>query len=459
MNFATMLEERARASSSLLCVGLDPPLTCKTAAELKDACVSIIDATHMHACAFKPNSAFFEAHGAAGWAALKEVIAHVPKGIPVILDVKRGDIGDTNEAYARACFDDLGAHAITASPYLGGEALQPLLARADKGVFILCRTSNPGAQELQGLNVGGQALFEVVAAHAQAWSKHGNVGLVAGATDAAALAQVRAAAPEAWLLVPGVGAQGGDLQAAVQAGVRPDGLGVLINVSRGISKAASPAAEALRLKEAIQAAAKAPRPPVPRHHGLAQALFNAGCVRFGTFTLKSGKTSPIYMDLRQLVSFPATLRLAAQAYASLMAPLSFQRVAGIPYAALPIATAIGLETGLPVIYPRREAKEYGTKATIEGIYKAGETAVVIDDLATTGETKLEAIQKLVEQGLVVKDIVVLIDRGQGATEMLAKAGYRMHSVITLREILEDLHNSKAITPAQLAEVLAFLDAG
>ncbi|MEW5847336.1 MAG: orotidine-5'-phosphate decarboxylase [Myxococcota bacterium] len=458
MSFFGLLEERARKTSSLLCVGLDPAT--ENVDGIRDACFRIIDATAEHACAFKPNSAFFEAHGAKGWAALKEVIAHVPQGIPVILDVKRGDIGDTNDAYARACFDELGAHAITASPYLGGEALSPLLKRSDRGVFLLCRTSNPGAEELQGLTVGGQALFEVVAGKAQQWNRNGNVGLVAGATDPDALARVRAAAPDLWLLVPGVGAQGGDLEASVRAGLRGDGLGMLINVSRGISRAQDPGAEARKLKESIRAAAeKRGVTTRAKHPGLAQALAQAGCVRFGKFTLKSGKSSPIYMDLRQLVSFPVVLRRAAQAYAGILATLKFDRVAGIPYAALPIATAIGLETGLPVIYPRREVKEYGTKAAIEGVFKPGETAVMIDDLATTGDTKIEAIKKLEEQDLVVKDIVVLIERGQGATEMLAKAGYRMHAVITLREILEDLRQTNAITVEQYREVMDFLAAG
>jgi uridine monophosphate synthetase len=166
--------------------------------------------------------------------------------------------------------------------------------------------------------------------------------------------------------------------------------------------------------------------------------------------------SPIYLDLRLLVSHPRALRLAARAYAGILRGLEYDRVAGIPYAALPIATAIGLEMGQPVIYPRREAKDYGTKAAIEGEYQAGETAVVIDDLATTGGSKLEAIEKLTAAGLRVRDIVVLIDRGQGAAQALAEAAYRLHAVTTLPALLEQWRQAGAVSGAQYREVSAFL---
>src|SRR5512136_1210163 len=251
MNFFERLEQRARGIDSLLCVGLDP--RAKDAASAREECIRLIEATSEFALAFKPNSAFFEAFGATGVAALKDVIAHVPQGIPVILDAKRGDIADTAEAYASAAFDELGAQAITLNPYLGGEALRPFLTRSDRGAFVLCKTSNPGADEFQALSVEGHLLYETVAQHAQQWNAHGNVGLVVGATDPQALARVRAAAPDLWFLMPGVGAQGGDLQAALEAGLRPDGLGLLINVSRSIAKAKEPRAEAEQIRNGINA--------------------------------------------------------------------------------------------------------------------------------------------------------------------------------------------------------------
>jgi uridine monophosphate synthetase len=460
-SFFERLEAAAQARNSLLCVGLDP--AGGTADELRAECFRLIDFTQEVACAYKPNSAFFEALGGAGLTILQEVIAHVPAGIPVILDAKRGDIASTGAAYARAAFDVLRADALTVNPYLGGEALEPFFARPERGLFVLCKTSNPGADEFQGLTVtsGGEAalLYEVAAQRILRWSPHNNVGLVVAATDPQALARIRALAPGAWFLVPGVGAQGGDLRAALAAGLRPDGLGLLINVSRGIASAADPAAEARRLRDEINAARQpVGRPaeaasPVSR---LAQDLAASGCVRFGKFTLKSGVVSPIYLDLRQLVSCPPILRRVAGAYAGLLRGMAFDRLAGIPYAALPIATAISLEMNRPLIYPRREAKDYGTKAAVEGEFKAGETALVIDDLATTGGAKLEAIQKLEAAGLVVRDVVVLIDREQGARETLAAAGYHLHAVVTLRQLLGAWQASAVVTPEQYRAVLAFL---
>ena len=166
-----------------------------------DFCKRIIDETHEFACAFKPNSAFFEQYGAAGWNALGEVITYVPDDIPVILDAKRGDIASTAEAYAQALFETLGADAVTASPFLGHDSLVPFLRDPAKGVFILCKTSNPGADDLQTLSIDSfEPLYVRLARRAQAWNELGNVGLVVGATDPSALAAVREVAPDLWLL-------------------------------------------------------------------------------------------------------------------------------------------------------------------------------------------------------------------------------------------------------------------
>jgi len=168
---------------------------------------------------------------------------------------------------------------------------------------------------------------------------------------------------------------------------------------------------------------------------LADGLLDAGCIKFGDFTLKSGLQSPIYIDLRRIISHPKLLADVAQAYLPLISNLQFSRLAGLPYAAIPIATAISLAGNYPMIYPRKEAKTYGTKAEIEGEYQAGETVVVIDDLATTGGSKFEAIEKLTSAGLIVKDVVVLVDRQSGAKESLEQAGYSMHAVLTISQLL------------------------
>lgn len=459
-HFSDWLNEQARTRNSLLCVGLDPRT--RDASDAREFCYRLIDATAEFALAFKANSAFFEQFGADGIAALRDVIAHVPNGIPVILDAKRSDIADTSAAYARAAFDALGAHAITVNPYLGRDALAPFFARPERGAFVLCKTSNPGAGEFQSLRVADNALYETVAERAGEWNVNNNIGLVVGATDPTALARVRAIAPDLWFLVPGIGAQGGNLQAALGAGLRADGLGLLVNASRSIADAADPRISARDLRDQINSIRTQPARPISNLQSLiailARDLITSGCIRVGEFTLKSGATSPIYIDLRRLVSHPRILQRVARAYAEKLRELKFDRLVGIPYAALPIATAIALEMNRPLIYPRREAKEYGTRAAIEGEFAAGETAVVIDDLATTGGTKIETIEKLKSAGLIVHDTVVLIDREQGARELLAGAGYALHAVASLHELLAEWRRADDISMEQFARVSEYLKA-
>jgi uridine monophosphate synthetase len=475
--FFSLLERHLHVCHSLLCVGIDPhpsDLPNATAEAALEFSLRLVKATVRYAAAYKPNAAFFEMYGPAGWEALKTVIEAIQAEshrtgsvIPVILDAKRGDIASTAEAYAASTFKALGAHALTLSPYLGRDSIEPFIADRERGVFLLCKTSNPGAGEVQDLELaGGQRLHEHIAQLAQGWNMSNNIGLVVGATQPEALRRVRAVAPGLWILAPGVGAQGGDLESALAAGLRADGMGMLIPISRGISRAADWTRAAAEYRDAIEQVRHTlarqrlatGAPPRTAKHALAAALLEAGCIKFGSFTLKSGLTSPIYLDLRRLISNPPILRLAARAYAELLGSLRFDRLAGLPYAALPIGTAVALEMNRPLIYPRREVKEYGTRAAIEGDYAAGETIVVIDDLATTGDTKIEAIQKLEGAGLKVRDIVVLIDREQGAKQTLAAAGYSLHAVVTLRELLDLWRESGAVTAAQYEAVLEFLRA-
>ncbi len=467
MSFFSRLTARAEQADSLLCVGLDPHpelLTRSEASAAQDFCLRLIEATAESACAFKPNSAFFEAWGAAGWEALAQVIQGVPGGIPVILDAKRGDVASTAAAYAQAAFETLGADAVTLSPYLGRDSLEPFLADSDRGAFLLCKTSNPGAGDLQALAVeGGEPLYVHLARQAAGWNGGDNLGLVVGATDPTALAAVRAVAPDLWILAPGVGEQGGDLAAALRAGLRADGLGLLVTVSRSLARAADPRAEANALRERINLIRReAPSAPDlrlgPPLAELADGLLEAGCVRFGEFTLKSGLLSPIYLDLRLLTAHPGLLARAAAAYRPLLGRLTFDRLAALPYAGLPIGTALALQTGRPLIYPRKEVKGYGTQAAVEGTFAAGETAVIVDDLATTGGSKFEAIDRLKQSGLVVRDVVVLIDRQSGASQALAAAGYRLHSVFTLTQLLDHWEAGAQVPADMIARARAFLAA-
>jgi uridine monophosphate synthetase len=479
-SFFSRLESRARALDSLLCVGLDPhpaDLPELSGAAARQFCLRLIEATADVTLAYKPNAAFFEALGSQGIAVLGEVIAAVPAGIPVILDAKRGDIASTAEAYARAAFETLGADAITLNPYLGRDSLEPFIANPDKGVFVLCKTSNPGAADLQDLTVQHPAssvpcmLYEHVARLAAEWNTRNNLGLVVGATQLEALGRARAAAPGLWFLAPGVGTQGGDLRGALRAGLRADGLGMLIPVSRGIARASDPRQAALDLRAAINQERRAlgGQPAAPGvvasaamqasaalRSVIAAGLLEAGCVQFGAFTLKSGQVSPIYIDLRRLVGHPRLLAQVAEAYVLILKNLAFDRLAALPYAALPIATAISLRGGWPLVYPRKEAKAYGTKAEIEGVFEAGEQVVVIDDLITTGGSKFEGIEKLTAARLRVRDVVVLIDRSADGGAELARRGFTLHAVATIGELLTIWEHSGSVAAEQIAAARAFL---
>jgi uridine monophosphate synthetase len=432
-------------------VGLDPHrrLLAEPGAEAAAAlCRRIIEETAGAAAAFKVNTAFFEVYGPAGWEALQDVVRSVPDDIPVIVDAKRGDIGSTAEAYAEAIFDGLGADAVTVNPYLGADAVAPFL-RDDGYVFVLVRTSNPGSADLQELLLAdGGRVFERVP---RLLSGPG-VGYVVGATFPEAVTRVRRLAPNAWILAPGVGAQGGDIDAAVAAGRRADGMGILLPVSRAIAEADDRGVAASLLRLAANAAP--PAATTDAADDLAAALFTAGCIRFGSFTLKSGVVSPIYIDLRRLAGFPAVLEEVAAALADLLAPLRYDHIAALPYAALPIGTALALRTRRSLIYPRRQPKQYGTKATVEGVFAAGDTAVIVDDLATDGATKIEAAEQLGAVGVTVTDVAVLIDRGARAS--IEGAGLAYHAVFTLRDLVDRLLRLGLVSGPEHGAVVEFL---
>ncbi|MFC2018889.1 orotidine-5'-phosphate decarboxylase [Chloroflexota bacterium] len=260
MNFVEKLASSALKRRSLLCVGLDPdPDRIPAGIGVLDFNRAIIEATSDLVCAYKPNLAFYEALGSEGFDVLRRTVECIPDDIPVIGDAKRGDIGNTARAYAKALFDDLDFDATTVTPYLGFDSIEPFIEYSDKGVFILCRTSNAGALDFQSLlcqqGEAHRPLFEVVALKASQWDKHGNIGLVVGATYPEEIRLIRQSHPDMPLLIPGVGAQGGDLATAVGYGVDGQGRNVIINSSRQIiyasrgedfAQAARRAASALR---------------------------------------------------------------------------------------------------------------------------------------------------------------------------------------------------------------------
>ena len=279
--------------------------------------------------------------------------------------------------------------------------------------------------------------------------------LVVGATYPEELSNVREiVGDDMTLLVPGVGAQGGDVEAMVRAGINAYGEGIIVNSSRDIIFASDgddfaevAAAKTAELKDQINKY---------RHVELILSLARVGAIKFGEFTLKSGIVSPIYLDLRILVAYPEVMRQVAKAYTGLLRTVTYDRMAAVPYAAMPLVAATSAENSQPWIYTRKEAKDYGTKKMIEGEYSAGETIVVVDDMTTNGASKLEVIAPFEKEGLIVKDVVVLLDRQQGAAKILAKKGYKLHVVLTFDVVLSTLLQENIIDTVMYESVKEFL---
>jgi orotidine-5'-phosphate decarboxylase len=240
--FLAKLKEASRTNNSLVCIGLDPDPALMPIEDVAEFNKNIIEATADLVCCYKPNLAFYEALGQQGMEALHLTLDVIPDEIPVIADAKRGDIGNTSAAYARAIFDVMGFDAMTVNPYGGKDAVEPFLEYADKGVIIWARSTNPSAREFQDLMVDDQGvqrpLWEAVVHKAQEWNTRGNVCIVMGATYPEQLAQARAICPEMPILIPGIGAQEGSLRDTVRAGLTKDRDGVMISASRSIIYAA-----------------------------------------------------------------------------------------------------------------------------------------------------------------------------------------------------------------------------
>jgi len=235
---------------------------------------------------------------------------------------------------------------------------------------------------------------------------------------------------------------------------------MIISVSRAIAAAADPRTAVSEMRSRINTYRSRHRESSLSMENvsgqLADALLEAGCVQFGSFKLKSGLHSPIYFDLRRLVSHPLLLGQVARAYILILEGLAFERLAALPYAALPIVTAISLASGWPMVYPRKEVKDYGTRAQVEGEFQVGERAVLIDDLATTGGSKFEAIQRLEQVGLKVQDVVVLIDREGGAREDLGRRGVSFHAVFRLSAMIDRWERDGRVPGEDIAAVRVFL---
>ncbi|HOX16910.1 MAG TPA: orotate phosphoribosyltransferase, partial [Spirochaetales bacterium] len=342
--------------------------------------------------------------------------------------------------------------------------------------------ANATFQDLAVGSVGADAepLYRRVAREAASWSDR--VGLVVAGNDGTALRAVREVAPRAWFLAPGIGTQGGDAGVAFRAGARTDGLGLLVAASRSVAEAPDPAAAARALRDCVNAARDGTTRVYPGfgyadngaaadEAGVAQAdeataalkrrvmdgLIRAGCFKLGSFRLKSGATSPFYVDLRRVVSEPGLFADVSRAYAGLARGLRWDRVAGIPAAALPLAAGACLELQAPMVWPRMPAKDHGTGVKVEGEFRPGERVLLLDDLVTTGLSKIEAVEILRSEGLVVEELAVLLERGSTGRRELAAAGIRVSAFLSIGELLARCEELGMIDGAARAAMEAWAD--
>ncbi|MDH6055943.1 bifunctional orotidine-5'-phosphate decarboxylase/orotate phosphoribosyltransferase [Umezakia ovalisporum] len=470
MIFFDKLQASILQNQSLLFVGLDPnpemmPLNYQSEdviSGLHDWLQFIIRETTDLVCAYKPTLGFYQALGVPGIELLEQVLAAIPSHIPVILDAKHGDL-NTSTVFARTVFRDWNVDAITLSPYTGQDHVAPFLVYPDKAVFILCCSSNPGAEALQQYPTNESPLYLQVVKESKNWGTPEQLGLEVGTTNPEILALVRQVAPERVIMARSVWAEGSDLNRILAAGLTAKDDGLLIPVPQDMLNKPKLAenihalcAEINQRKTQIVHGNSSctlwlPDVCVLNQHpqqDLILQLYDLGCIMFGDFVQASGATFPYYIDLRKIISNPQVFNQVLSGYEEILKHLNFARLAGIPYGSLPTATGLALRLHCPMIFPRKEVKAHGTRKLIEGDFYPGETVAVVDDILITGKSVMEGAEKLKSAGLHVEDIVVLIDHEQGVKDRLRDYGYRGHSVFTLSEITETLYQAGRITQEQ-----------
>lgn len=529
-NFFTKLETRIAAVDSHLCVGLDPhwnelfpapgPDTSNnshssshdhdlTEQEVAQAaytfCKDIIDATAEHTACYKPNAAFFEAIGPIhGMQTLQRVIQSIPSDIPILLDVKRGDIGSTAQAYAKASYD-LGVHAVTLSPLMGWDSIAPFLSEPydDKGVFVLCKTSNPGSNDFMTLQVSNHSssgtststsagemspitLYEQIAHQAREWSPL--IGLVVGATDSDALRKARqAAGQDVWILAPGVGAQGGDLEQSLLAGLNHKGTKMLIPVSRGISQASDKNKAAKDLKDSINEARMKVMNQIEQEHHKRLKTENTcnddsevapyqkeflefslqqGVLKFGSFVLKSGRISPYFFNAGLFAS-GASLWKLGKAYAASIyhnrqltdenGKVKFDVIFGPAYKGISlgavVCAALYNDYGIDVdfAYDRKEAKDHGEGGKLVGASMEQKRVLIVDDVITAGTAIRQSYDMLISVGATPVAVSIALDRAEkrslddpvSAVQAVARdLAIPVVSIVSLPQLQGFLRNNK-----------------
>ena len=501
MAFFVQLTEAISRHQSLLVTGLDPnpELLANWAAprglagrsllsQARHWIKAVVEATTPHVCAFKPSLGFYQALGPIGLELLLEVRDLVPADIPLLIDAKHGDLNSAS-ALAHYLFKDLGADGVTLSPLAGWDMAAPFLLYPDKGVVVTCHSSNPAARVLQHYPDEQAPLFLHIVRESQLWATPEQLLLEVGTSDPAVLAAVRQAAPQRFLLLRSLWAEEDQLEPLLKAGLSEAGDGLLLPLPQNllVEDDLAERADALRrqingCREALlqgragggeqscvlwlpdeertsrsEPGATGASPTDDPLAPLIIDLFDIGCLLFGEYVQASGAVFNYYVDLRQIISDPNLFHRVLHGYAELLAGLSFDRIAGIPYGSLPTATGLSLQLHKPLIYPRKEVKAHGARRLIEGDFEAGDVVAVVDDILITGGSVLEGIAKMESSGLVVRDVIVFLDHGgdhdRHAKERLAAAGYRLHAVLDITRITQVLQQAGRLKADQVALLL------
>ena len=473
MNFTDKLNQAIAANNSLLVVGLDANPEMISAEYLQGdeenlieqievLLLQIIADTSDRVCAYKPTLGFYQALGGKGLQLLERILLAIPKSIPIILDAKHGDL-NTSTVLAKTIFEQWQVDAVTLTPYAGQDHAAPFLVYSDKAVFILSHTSNPQAKTLQEYPNQEQPLYLQVVKEAQSWATPQQLYLEVGTTSPEVLGKIRAIAPERTIFLRSLWSNRSNLESLVNVGLDQNGAGLLIPIPQDFLSSSNLAQEVADLNQKINTYRESKINQgsscelwtsnvclLNQHpyQDLILQLFDIGCLLFGEYVQASGATFSYYIDLRKIISNPQIFNQVIKAYGDIVQKLEFDRIAGIPYGALPTATGLAMNLQRPMIFPRKEVKAHGTRRLIEGNFNPGEKVVVIDDILISGKSVMEGADKLKSAGLNIEDIVVFIDHEGGVIDRLANNGYRGHSVLSISEITETLYESGRISQNQ-----------
>ena len=473
MNFTDKLNQAIAANNSLLVVGLDANPEMISAEYLQGdeenlieqievLLLQIIANTSDRVCAYKPTLGFYQALGGKGLQLLERILLAIPQSIPIILDAKHGDL-NTSTVLAKTIFEQWQVDAVTLTPYAGQDHAAPFLVYSDKAVFILSHTSNPQAKTLQEYPNQEQPLYLQVVKEAQSWATPQQLYLEVGTTSPEVLGKIRAIAPERTIFLRSLWSNRSNLESLVNVGLDQNGAGLLIPIPQDFLSSSNLAQEVADLNQKINTYRESKINQgsscelwtsnvclLNQHpyQDLILQLFDIGCLLFGEYVQASGATFSYYIDLRKIISNPQIFNQVINAYGDIVQKLEFDRIAGIPYGALPTATGLAMNLQRPMIFPRKEVKAHGTRRLIEGNFNPGEKVVVIDDILISGKSVMEGADKLKSAGLNIEDIVVFIDHEGGVKDRLANNGYRGHSVLSISEITETLYESGRISQNQ-----------